>query len=35
MVEADWKLEARYDFPTIVREAIEHLRRWLTRPAWV
>ena len=28
MVEADWRLEARYDFPIIVREAIEeHLRR--------
>jgi 2',3'-cyclic-nucleotide 2'-phosphodiesterase (5'-nucleotidase family) len=27
MVEADWGLEARYDYPTILREAIEeHLR---------
>lgn len=28
LVERDWNLRARYDFPTIVREAIEeHLRR--------
>ena len=27
MVDADWQLQARYDFPTILREAIEeHLR---------
>jgi hypothetical protein len=23
LVEADWKLSVRYDFPTLVREAIE------------
>jgi hypothetical protein len=28
LVDGDWKLSVRYEFPTIVREAIEeHLRR--------